>query len=122
MSKNISYLSGRKGLSENLFEELGETRSMDLEEAKKTAAKLSDEFLIGKANTYGSISFYDFLAPKNKGKEVHVCNGSACMCAGNQDELTTTLEQHIDKAKIGHMTCLGRCHENGAFQYKGKNY
>ena len=32
------------------------------------------------------------------------------------------LKDHFDKDEIGHMTCLGRCHENKAFHYKGKNY
>ena len=31
-------------------------------------AKLADEFLIGKANAFGTASFYDFMKPENKGK------------------------------------------------------
>ena len=83
---------------------------------------MSDEFLFGKANTYGTTTFYDFLKPENKGKEVYICNGSACMCAGTQEELKNQIVENIDADKIGHMTCLGRCHENGAFNYNGRNY
>ncbi|MBL4660116.1 MAG: hypothetical protein JKY19_07150, partial [Alcanivoracaceae bacterium] len=70
----------------------------------------------------GTISFYDFLKDENKDKKIYVCNGSACLCAGTQDDLSTQLEKHFEKDEIGHMTCLGRCHENGAFHFSGKNY
>lgn len=116
MSKNISSLSGRKGLENNLFEQISERPS------KEALAQLADEFLVGKANTYGAVTFYDFLKPENQGKEVYVCNGTACLCAGTQDELKSKLENHLPAEKIGHMTCLGRCHENAAFQYNGNNY
>ena len=59
---------------------------------------------------------------KNKNKKIYVCNGSACLCAGTQDSLTSQLQQHFKAEEIGHMTCLGRCHENSAFHYQGKNY
>ena len=69
MSTNISELSGRKGLKENLFEQLGllaqETGTASTEQLEKLAA----DFLIGKANTYGSASFYDFTREENKGKK-----------------------------------------------------
>jgi NADH-quinone oxidoreductase subunit F len=116
MSKNISSLSGRQGLENNLFERISERPS------KEALAELAEEFLVGKANTYGAVTFYDFLKPENQGKEVYVCNGTACLCAGTQDKLQEGLEKHIPADKIGHMTCLGRCHENSAFQYNGNNY
>ena len=76
MSKNLSELSGRKGLDLNLFEQLGvaarETGTPDLEAQEQ----LSQEFLVGKSNVYGSVSFYDFLRPENQGKKIYVCNGS----------------------------------------------
>ena len=84
--------------------------------------RLADEFLIGKANIYGTSTFYDFLKPENEGKKVYVCNGSACLCAGTQDALNSNLKERFKDEEIGHMTCLGRCHENGAFHYDGKNY
>lgn len=116
MSKNISSLSGRQGLENNLFDRISERPS------REALGKLAEEFLIGKANTFGAVTFYDFLKPENQGKEVYVCNGTACMCAGTQEKLNTQLEKHVPAEAIGHMTCLGRCHENGAFQYNGRNY
>lgn len=122
MSKNISYLSGRKGLDNNLFERIGEAAENTGTPSKEELKVLADEFLLGKANTYGTTTFYDFLKPENKEKEVYLCNGTACMCAGTQDELKNQIEEHVNADKIGHMACLGRCHENGAFNYKDRNY
>ncbi|MBK9301868.1 MAG: NAD(P)H-dependent oxidoreductase subunit E [Bacteroidetes bacterium] len=122
MSFNISELSGRKGLKENLFEKLGEaakeTGSVSIEDSNR----LAKEFLIGTANTYGSATFYDFTRPENKGKKVYICEGSACMCAGTQNGLKEKLKDHFKEEEIGMMYCLGRCHENNAFFYQGKNY
>ncbi|MBL7797372.1 MAG: NAD(P)H-dependent oxidoreductase subunit E [Saprospiraceae bacterium] len=122
MSKNIGYLSGRKGLDDNLFEALG--RSAD-EHGTVPAAemeRLAEKFLIGDANVYSSVTFYDFLRPENQGKKVYVCNGSACLTAGTQDALTQKLGEHFAADEIGQMCCLGRCHENHAFHYAGNNY
>ena len=122
MSKNISELSGRRGLKENLFEEIGllakETGTPSVEEMEA----LADKFLIGKANVYGSASFYDFTREENRGKKVYVCNGSACLCAGTQDKVKETLKGKFKEEEIGEMCCLGRCHENSAFFYEGRNY
>lgn len=122
MSFNISELSGRKGLADNLFEQLGkaaqETGAVSVEESNR----LAEAFLIGKANTYGSASFYDFTREDNKGKKVYVCNGSACLCAGTQIELKQKLGEQFEASEIGSMYCLGRCHENHAFFYQGHNY
>ena len=68
------------------------------------------------------MSFYDFTKKENEGKKVFVCNGSACLCAGTQDKLHHALETSFKAEEIGHICCLGRCHEGGAFQYQGKNY
>ena len=123
MPKNLSDLTGRKGIEEILFNKLGEAAtSGDGTPSAEELKRLADEFLIGKANVYGSASFYDFLKPENQGKKVYVCNGSACLCAGTQDKLISDLKGKFKDEEIGHMTCLGRCHENGAFQYDGKNY
>ena len=85
MSNNLSELSGRKGLQDNLFDRMGkltqETGTPSVEELEK----LAEEFLIGTANTYGTATFYDFLRPENKGKRAYVCNGTACVCAGTQE-------------------------------------
>ena len=122
MSKNLSELSGRKGLSDNLFDRYGQlTQDRDVPEKAELEA-LAQEFLVGSASTYGATTFYDFLKPENKGKKIYVCNGSVCLCAGTQDALKQDLLKHFKGDEIGHMCCLGRCHENSAFQYKGKNY
>ncbi|MCB9174045.1 MAG: NAD(P)H-dependent oxidoreductase subunit E [Flavobacteriales bacterium] len=122
MSKNLSELSGRKGLTNNLFEKIGNAAQETGTPSTETLEKLANEFLIGKGNTYGTASFYDFTKEENKGKKVYICNGSACVCAGKQDEVKTKLEKQFNSDEIGHMTCLGRCYENSAFYYNGKNY
>ena len=98
-----------------ISQEHGDDRTARLEQ-------LADEFLIGKANVYGAASFYDFTREENKGKEIYVCNGSACMTAGTQKGITSKLQQHFGADKVGDMVCLGRCHENSAFHFKGRNY
>ncbi|WMW22943.1 NADH-ubiquinone oxidoreductase-F iron-sulfur binding region domain-containing protein [Methanolobus mangrovi] len=122
MSENLSYLSARKGLHENLFEKLGqlaeESGTPDLQEMQEIAR----EYLLGEANIYSTLSFYDFLRPENKGKKAYVCNGSACLCAGTQPRVKSELKNHLKEEEIGEMTCLGRCHENSAFYYNGQNY
>jgi len=122
MSDNLSELLGRKGIDDSLFDQLGRIAKPDGAPNETELAKLADEFLVGKANTFGTASFYDFLKPENKGKKAYVCNGTACVCAGTQDTVISSLENHFDSDEIGHMTCLGRCHENSAFHYNGKNY
>jgi NADH-quinone oxidoreductase subunit F len=122
MSKNLSELSGRKGMEDNLFDRMGQLTIDQDVPSNDQLEKLAEEFLMGAANTYGTASFYDFLKPENKGKKVYVCNGSACLCAGTQDALNQELEKQFEASEIGHMTCLGRCHENGAFHYNGNNY
>jgi NADH-quinone oxidoreductase subunit F len=122
MSKNLSHLSGRKGLEFNLFEQLGilseATGTPSIEELEK----LKDTFLFGTANLYGSVTFYDFLKPENQGKKVYVCNGTACMCAGTQDVVKEKLLNYFQENEIGDMCCLGRCHENYAFHLNGENF
>ncbi len=122
MSKNLSDLTFRKGVKNNLFEKLGEASKKEGTPNVKDLEALAEEFLLGTANTYGTASFYDFMKPENKGKKVYVCNGSACVCAGKQEQVISDLSQHFSSDEIGHMTCLGRCHENGAFHFNGQNY
>lgn len=122
MSENLSALSGRKGLEDNLFEQLVEkskvTGAPDNEELKALAKK----YLMGDAITYGTASFYDFMKKEHEGVKVHVCNGSACLVAGTQDRVKGKLSRHFKDEEVGHMCCLGRCHENSAFNYNGTNY
>ena len=122
MSKNLSELSGRKGLAGNLFEELGIAARQTGTPSLDDMERLTEEFLVGKANVYGSVSFYDFLKTENRGKKVYLCNGSACLTARTQQSLEARLANHFTASEIGTMCCLGRCHENSAFYYEGKNY
>ena len=124
MSKNISSLSGRddKELNDPLWERLqnAASRSGSPQDAELTS--FADDFLIGEAITYGTSSFYDFLKKENQGKKVYVCNGSACLVAGTQDRVHHEVAKHFNAEEIGHMCCLGRCHENSAFNIGGLNY
>lgn len=122
MSKNLGELSGRKGLRENLFEELGIAAGETGTVSKEKTQKLAEEFLMGTANVYGTVTFYDFLRPENQGKKVYVCNGSSCLTAGTQDKLKEKLRGEFKDEEIGEMCCLGRCHENSSFHYGGRNF
>lgn len=122
MSKNLSELSGRKGLERNLFEALSHAAAETGTPGMQDLEKIRQEFLVGKANVYGTTSFYDFLKPANAGKKVYVCNGSACMTAGKQAHLYEELAKHFTAEETGEMCCLGRCHENSAFHFAGNNY
>lgn len=122
MSYNLSALSGRKGLDNNLFEQLGRAASETGSVSVADTERLAEEFLMGKANTLGAASFYDFTRPENKGKKAYVCRGSACMCAGTQDAVEATLKETLGNDAVGSAYCLGRCHENSAFLFAGQNF
>jgi NADH-quinone oxidoreductase subunit F len=122
MSKNLGYLSGRKGLNKNLFEELSKAAVSSGTPSQEDLDQIRDEFLVGKASVLGTVTFYDFLRPENQGKKVYVCNGSACMTAGTQAALKSKLSGKFNEAEIGEMCCLGRCHENSAFHIDQHNY
>lgn len=122
MSKNLSDLSGRQGLDFNLFEELGIVAKDSQTPDPEAIEQLREDFLVGKSNIYGSISFYDFLRPENQGKKVYMCNGSACLTAGTQDALKQDLLKYYTEDEIGEMCCLGRCHENRSFHVGGRNF
>jgi len=118
VSTNISALSSRKGLRDNLFERLVEAGPPQAD----SHSKLAREYLLGEAVTFGAASFYDLLSEKHVGKKALVCDGSACLCAGTQDEVVTRLETFMAPGEIGTITCLGRCHENRAFHFGGRNF
>ncbi|MDB6140955.1 MAG: formate dehydrogenase [Verrucomicrobiaceae bacterium] len=123
MSKNLSELSFRKGTDKNVFERMVDAAGKaGTAEQPGFVHRLGEESLFGDAITLGAVSFYDFLKKENEGKRVFVCNGSACLCAGTQDKLHQDLEHSFNKAEIGHICCLGRCHQGGALQYQGRNY
>ncbi len=116
MSKNIAALARRKGLDDGLFERIREQKS---HQQKQQIAK---DFLVGDAIVQGSASFYDFIEGENAQKKAYVCNGSSCLCAGTQPQVLSGLLQHFHQDDIGHVACLGRCHENASFQISGENY
>jgi NADH:ubiquinone oxidoreductase subunit F (NADH-binding)/NADH:ubiquinone oxidoreductase subunit E len=122
MSKNLSHLSGRQGLDFNLFEQLGIAAKPEGSPSQDDLDRLQDQFLFGKANLTGTVSFYDFLKEENKGKKIYVCNGSACLTAGTQQRVREKIGSQFPSSEIGDMCCLGRCHENAAFHYNGCNY
>jgi NADH-quinone oxidoreductase subunit F len=125
MSKNISSLSGRpdKELNDALWERLQQAAETNGgSPAADVLTQVADDFLVGEAIAYGTSSFYDFLRRENQGKKVYVCNGSTCLVAGTQDKVHHELRKHFSEAEIGHMCCLGRCHENSAFNIGGHNY
>lgn len=122
MSRNVSALSFRKGLEKNLFERMVDSAKESGTAVSEDLNAISEEYLLGDATTLGAVSFYDFLKSENAGKQVFVCNGTACMTAGTQRGLKDTLREHFREEEIGEICCLGRCHENGSFQFRGVNY
>jgi len=120
MSRNISKLSGRKGLKDNLFKRMIDTTKGSGSEKK--IKQLAEEYHVGISTIHGAESFYEFLRPEHKEKKAWVCNGSACLCAGNQNKLKDKLEDKLGKDKVGEMFCLGHCYDNTAFHYNGHNY
>lgn len=123
MSKNVSALSFRKGIEKNYFERMVEAaETTGSAESPDTVHALAQEYLVGDAVTLGAVSAYDFLKTENAGKKIHLCNGSACLVAGRQGKLHDSVAGHFSEDEIGHICCLGRCHEAGAFQFQGKNY
>ena len=120
MSKNISKLSGRKGLKDNLFKRMIDATSKSKD--GKKIKQLAEEYHVGMSTIHGAESFYEFLRPEHKEKKAWVCNGSACMCAGSQDGLKKKLENKLGKNKVGEMFCLGHCYDNTSFHYNGHNY
>jgi len=120
MSRNISKLSGRKGLKENLFKRMIDTAAKS--KNGKEIKQLAEEYHVGMSTIHGAESFYEFLRPEHKEKKAWICNGSACMCAGTQGKVREKLSKKLGKDKIGMMFCLGHCYETSSFHYNGHNY
>ena len=120
MSKNISNLSGRIGLKNNLFQKISE-RSL-ASKGDSRMKEIADQYNVGVSTIHGAESFYEFLRPSHREKKAFVCNGSACMCAGTQAPLKKKLQEKLGEDKVGEMFCLGHCYENHAFHYDGENY
>ena len=120
MSRNISKLSGRKGLKDNLFKRMIDTTKKS--KNGKEIKQLADEYHVGMSTIHGAESFYEFLRPEHKEKKAWICNGSACMCAGTQGKVRKKLSEKLGADKIGMMFCLGHCYETSSFHYNGHNY
>jgi len=120
MSRNISKLSGRKGLKDNLFKRMIDTTKKT--KNGKEIKQLAEEYHVGMSTIHGAESFYEFLRPEHKEKKAWICNGSACMCAGTQGKVKKKLSEKLGADKIGMMFCLGHCYETSSFHYNGHNY
>ena len=120
MSKNISNLSGRIGLKNNLFQKISERSLASTND--NGMKEIADQYNVGVSTIHGAESFYEFLRPSHREKKAFVCNGSACMCAGTQGPLKKKLQEKLGENKVGEMFCLGHCYENHAFHYDGENY
>lgn len=123
MSENLGNLAGRKGLRGlTMLEQLGQSADSSGTPDSATIERLHDEFLVGRGNLQGTITFYDFLKPENAGKKIYTCNGTACLTAGTQDGLKKDIAGFTNKDEIGEMCCVGRCYENKAFHFEGKTF
>tara|TARA_R110000803_G_scaffold44343_7_gene93891 strand:+ start:4197 stop:5864 length:1668 start_codon:yes stop_codon:yes gene_type:complete len=119
MSKNLTALAKRQGLDNTLFQTLVVGDDAKSKAQRKALAK---ELLIGEAIIHGTASFYDFIEGDNANKKAYVCNGSSCLCAASQPQVTAQLLEHFSADDIGYVTCLGRCAQNSAFQINKENY
>ncbi|MFK5983174.1 MAG: NADH-ubiquinone oxidoreductase-F iron-sulfur binding region domain-containing protein [Flavobacteriaceae bacterium] len=119
-NKNIRSLAARKGLDDNLFENIAELSHNNA--TKEDFQKLAKRFLIDDSVIAGTTSFYDFTREENRNKKIHVCNGTACLVANTQNKLQKNLENHFESDEIGHAACVGHCHTNHAFMYDGKTF
>ena len=117
MSKNLSRLLEKFPPGKELLQDL-----QSLDSIQGSDENLSEKYKVGKANISGSRSFYDFLPESEREKKVFICSGTACMLAGTQEKVRQIIGGHFKHSEIGEICCLGRCHENGAFQLNGENY
>ena len=67
MSKNISNLSGRIGLKDNLFKKLSENV---LNDSPKDIKEIAKEYNLGVSTIHGAESFYEFLRPSHREKKL----------------------------------------------------
>ncbi len=119
-NKSIRSLSARKGLEYNLFEKIAELSKNDGDDTD--FQQLSKQFFIDDSVVLGTASFYDFIKPDERNKKIRVCNGTACMVAGSQDQVQNLLKPHFGSEEIGHVACIGHCHSNGAVMYQDHTY
>lgn len=119
-NKNIRALSSRKGLENNLFENIAELSKKNASE--EDFQSLSKKFMIDDSVIFGTASFYDFTKSSERSKSIRVCNGTACMVAGSQSKINTLIKDRVEADAIGHVACIGHCHSNGAVMYKDHTY
>ncbi|REE79761.1 NADH-quinone oxidoreductase subunit F [Lutibacter oceani] len=119
-NKNIRSLSFRKGLDDNLFENIADLSHKKA--PKEEFQELAKKFLIDDSVIAGTASFYDFTREENRNKKIHVCNGTACIVANTQKNLHKNLINNFENSEIGHAACVGRCHSNNAFMFDDKTY
>ena len=67
MSKNISNLSGRIGLKDNLFKKMSENA---LNDSPKDLKEIAKEYNLGVSTIHGAESFYEFLRPSHRKKKL----------------------------------------------------
>ena len=67
MSKNISNLSGRVGLKDNLFKKMSENV---LNNSPKDIKEIAKEYNLGVSTIHGAESFYEFLRPSHREKKL----------------------------------------------------
>ena len=67
MSKNISNLSGRIGLKDNLFKQISENT---LSNNPKDIKEIAKEHNLGVSTLHGAESFYEFLRPSHRKKSI----------------------------------------------------
>ena len=67
MSKNISNLSGRIGLKDNLFKKMSENV---LNDSPKDIKEIAKEYNLGVSTIHGAESFYEFLRPSHREKKL----------------------------------------------------
>ena len=68
MSKNISNLSGRIGLKNNLFQKISD-RSLNSNNSDGIK-EIASEYNVGVSTIHGAESFYEFLRPAHRKKKL----------------------------------------------------
>ena len=119
-NKNIRSLSARKGLKDNLFENISNLANEQAD--NDDFQNLSRRYFIDDSVVFGTASFYDFTRESERNKKIRVCNGTACMVAGTQDKVHQWASREFPSEEIGHVACVGHCHKNSAILFKDGTY